>query len=156
LAIRILSIGKTNNDFLSKSIETYLSRIKKYAILSWVELPDVKKKLFNSPEELKRLEAEVLMKELKPNSFVIGLDENGKHHTSREFSNKIDHWTVSHADLVFVIGGAFGFDQRVYNQMNAKMSLSKMTLSHQMVRLLLAEQVYRAYSILNGEPYHND
>ncbi|MBO6516878.1 MAG: 23S rRNA (pseudouridine(1915)-N(3))-methyltransferase RlmH [Bacteroidia bacterium] len=156
MAIRIVSIGKTNDDFLARSIETYLKRIKKYAIVSWVELPDVKKKLFNTPEELKRLEADLLLKDVRPTSFLIGLDEKGKQFTSREFANKMDHWAVSNSDLVFVIGGAFGFDQKVYNRMNTMISLSKMTLSHQMVRLLLAEQVYRGYSILNGEPYHND
>lgn len=156
MAIRIVSIGKTNNEFLKRSIETYLQRIRKYAIVSWLELPDVKKKLFNTSDELKRLEAEILLKDVKPSSFLVGLDEKGKLLTSREFANKIDHWAVTNADLIFVIGGAYGFDKSVYDRMNGMISLSKMTLSHQMVRLLLAEQVYRGYSILNGEPYHND
>jgi 23S rRNA (pseudouridine1915-N3)-methyltransferase len=156
MAIRVLSIGKTSDEFLKKQINTYVSRVSKYAIPTWHELPDVKKKLFNKPEELKKLEAQIFLKEIKPNSFVIGLDEKGKSFTSREFANKIDHWTVNNADLVFVIGGAFGFDQELYNRMNTMISLSKMTLSHQMVRLLLAEQLYRGYSILHGEPYHND
>lgn len=156
MALKIVSIGKTANQFLVKSLEDYKNRVSKYAVISWVELADVKKKLFNSPEELKKLEAAQFLKEIKPNSYVVGLDEKGKQFTSREWAAELNKITASNADVVFLIGGAFGFGDEVYNRMNTRISLSKMTLSHQMVRLLLIEQVYRAYSILNGEPYHND
>lgn len=134
----------------------YLTRLGKYAIVQWVELPDARKKHYKTVEELKKLEADIVLSEVKSSTFFIGLDEKGKGYTSRAFAEQLNLWTSSNADVAFVIGGAFGFHDEVYARMNAKVSLSGMTLSHQMVRLLLVEQIYRGYSILNGEPYHND
>ena len=156
MAIKVISIGSTKDDFLRQSVQQFLTRLGKYAIVQWIELPDVKKKLFKTSIELKKLEAQIILNEVKPNTFLVGLDENGKQTSSRGFAELVNQWTSSHADVAFVVGGAFGFDEQVYNRMNAKLSLSKMTLSHQMIRLLFVEQLYRAYSILHGEPYHND
>lgn len=156
MAIKILNIGKSKNAYLVKGVEDYLTRLGKYAIVQWVELPDAKKKHYKTVEELKKLESDIVLAEVKPNTFLIGLDEKGKRFTSRAFAEQVNLWTSSNADVAFVIGGAFGFHNELYERMNAKISLSDMTLSHQMVRLLLVEQIYRGYSILNGEPYHND
>ncbi len=156
MAIKVLSIGKTKEKYLLGEIDKYLQRISKYARIQWIELNDVRKKSFKSVDDLKRLEAEAFLAELKPNTFVIGLDEKGKEFSSRDFSKKINTWTIDNADIAFVVGGAFGFNQLLYSRMNTMVSLSKMTLNHQMVRLLLVEQIYRGFSILNGEPYHND
>ena len=156
MAIKILNIGKSKNNYLVIGVQEYLTRLGKYAIVHWIELPDAKKKHYKTVEELKRLEADIFLSEVKPNTYLIGLDEKGQGFTSRDFAEQINTWTRAHGDVAFVIGGAFGFHESLYNRMNAKISLSKMTLSHQMVRLLLVEQIYRGYSILNGEPYHND
>lgn len=156
MAIKILNIGKSKNTYLVKGVQDYLTRLGKYAIVQWIELADAKKKHYKTVDELKKLEADIFLSEVKPNTFLVGLDEKGKGYTSRAFADQLNLWTSSNADVTFVIGGAWGFHDDVYQRMNAKISLSSMTLSHQMVRLLLVEQIYRGYSILNGEPYHND
>ena len=156
MAIKILNIGKSKHNYLVQGVNDYLTRLGKYAIVQWVELPDARKKHYKTVDELKKLEADIFLAELKPSTFLIGLDEKGKRFTSRGFATQMNNWTRENGDIAFVIGGAFGFHDSLYNRMNAKISLSDMTLSHQMVRLLLVEQIYRGYSILNGEPYHND
>jgi 23S rRNA (pseudouridine1915-N3)-methyltransferase len=156
VAIKILNIGKSKNSYLIQRVQDYLTRLGKYAIVHWEELPDAKKKHYKTVDELKKLEAEIVLAEIKPNTFLIGLDEKGTGYTSKDFAQQINTWTRSNPDIAFVIGGAFGFHELMYARMNTRISLSTMTLSHQMVRLLLVEQIYRGYSILNGEPYHND
>ncbi|MFT5513888.1 MAG: 23S rRNA (pseudouridine1915-N3)-methyltransferase [Bacteroidia bacterium] len=156
MAIKILNIGKSKNNYLVQGVQDYIARLGKYAVVHWVELQDAKKKNYKTVEELKKLEADIFLSEVKANTYLIGLDENGKGYTSRDFAKQINTWTRAHGDVTFVIGGAFGFHENMFSRMNAKISLSRMTLSHQMVRLLLVEQIYRGYSILNGEPYHND
>jgi 23S rRNA (pseudouridine1915-N3)-methyltransferase len=156
LAIKVLNIGKSKNTYLVQAVQDYLTRLGKYAIVQWIERPSVRKKQYKTADELKKLEADEILAEVKPNTFLIGLDEKGKTFTSRDFAQQLNSWTRSNADIAFVIGGAFGFHDSVYQRMDTMISLSKMTLSHQMVRLLLIEQIYRGYSILNGEPYHND
>lgn len=133
-----------------------MDRLGKYARVSWIELADAKRKNNATVDDIRKMEAELVLKDLKPNTFLIGLDEKGKEMSSRNFSEKLNYWTANEPEVAFLIGGAYGFHDKMYHRMNEKLALSQMTLSHQMVRLLLAEQLYRAYSILNGEPYHND
>lgn len=156
MAIKALCIGKTSESYLKDGMEIFTKRIGKYASFQWIELSDVKKNKFSSSDELKKLEAEILLKEIAPRDFVIGLDEKGESYSSRDFAASLNQFSVENANVVFIIGGAFGYDEQVYQRMNKKISLSKMTFSHQLVRLLFLEQLYRAYSILKGDPYHND
>lgn len=156
MAIRVAHIGKTKDKYLEASIEHYLKRISKHLILQWIELPEVKRKSNFKADDFKKAEAELILNQIKPNTYVIGLDEKGPSYTSVEFSKKLNNWMVNHSDVLIITGGAYGYDNSVYNRMNEQLSLSKMTLSHQMVRLLAVEQIYRGISILKGEPYHNE
>ncbi|MCB0734374.1 MAG: 23S rRNA (pseudouridine(1915)-N(3))-methyltransferase RlmH [Flavobacteriales bacterium] len=156
MAIRVLSIGKTSTSYLTEGMGMYLKRLNKYGGINWTELPDIRKNKFSTDMELKALEADAFLKEIGTTDFVIGLDEKGKSYTSRAFAGKMNDWMVGNSNLVFVIGGAFGFDHKLYERMNTKISMSEMTYSHQLVRLLFLEQLYRAFTILKGEPYHND
>lgn len=121
------------------------------------EIPDLKNVKNLSEEQQKEREADMLFERLQPGDFLVLLDERGLDFTSREFSQYIEQKQQSVGKrLVFLIGGPYGFSQRVYDAAQGKISLSKMTFSHQMVRLFLVEQIYRAYTIMRGEPYHHD
>ena len=134
----------------------YRDRLKHYARVEYNELPDVPAKGV-TPELLKEREGEVLMKQLKADDVVLLLDENGEHYTSRGFSEMLQRRMNSGVkQLVLIIGGAFGFSDAMYARANGKISFSKMTYSHEMIRLLLLEQLYRAHTILKGESYHHD
>lgn len=134
----------------------YRDRLKHYARVEYSELPDVPAKGI-TPELLKEREGEVLMKQLKADDVVLLLDENGEHYTSRGFSEMLQRRMNSGVkQLVLIIGGAFGFSDAMYARANGKISFSKMTYSHEMIRLLLLEQLYRAHTILKGESYHHD
>lgn len=121
------------------------------------ELPDIKNTKNLSEEQQKEREADMLFEKLQPGDVLVLLDEKGKEFTSREFSLYLENKMQTVAKrLVFLIGGPYGFSPRVYDASQGKISLSKMTFSHQMVRLFLVEQIYRAYTIMRGEPYHHD
>lgn len=121
------------------------------------ELPDIKNTKNLSEEQQKEREADMLFEKLQPGDVLVLLDEKGKEFTSREFSLYLENKMQTVAKrLVFLIGGPYGFSPRVYDAAQGKISLSKMTFSHQMVRLFLVEQIYRAYTIMRGEPYHHD
>ncbi len=155
--ITLLSIGKTNFDFVKQGIELYAKRLKRYTKFTITELPDVKAAKNFSPEELKQKESKIFLKKIKDDDFVVLLDENGKEYTSRQFAGFIEkHQLQSTRHLVFIIGGAYGFSADMYQRANFKLALSAMTFSHQIIRLIFMEQIYRAYTIVNGEPYHND
>lgn len=156
MSIKVFCIGKTSEEYLNSGMSVYLKRLLKYGNLQWIELTDVKKNKFSNQIELKHLEGKLFLREIGSNDFVIGLDEKGKQFTSREFATWLNQVTVSNSNLVFIIGGAFGYSEELYQRMNYMISMSEMTFSHQLVRLLFLEQLYRAYTILHGEPYHND
>lgn len=157
MRIKLISIGKTNEKYLQEGILEYRKRLRKYAQLEWVELPNIRKSVKLSANELKLKEGEVILKEVKDRDRVFLLDENGLHYSSREFAKFLNkQFTHFSGDLVFVVGGAYGFSEEVMKRSEGKVSLSKMTFSHQMIRVFFAEQVYRAFTILRGEPYHND
>lgn len=157
MKIQLLVIGKTATPYLVTGIEMYLDRLKHYIPFEIKVLPDVKNARKLSRDQIKQAEGELFLAQLQPGDNVILLDERGREMTSTELSQFIDRKmsTVSR-NLTFIIGGAYGFSQAVYDRADGKLSLSKMTFNHEMVRLFFVEQVYRAMTILRGEPYHHD
>ncbi|WP_367388906.1 23S rRNA (pseudouridine(1915)-N(3))-methyltransferase RlmH [Lewinella sp. LCG006] len=149
-------IGKTADRYLREGIDKYAQRLPHYLPFEHVILPDIKNAGKLAPEQLKQKEAELVLARLKPQDGLYILDEKGKQYTSEELALWVDQQLQGfHRRLIFLVGGAFGFDDAVYQRANGKLSLSKMTFSHQMVRLFWLEQLYRAMTILKNEPYHN-
>ncbi len=157
MKITLLTIGKTEDKYLIEGIDIYLKRLKHYIPFRILEIPELKNTKSLSQEQQKSREAELIFKNIQITDHIILLDENGKDFTSRGFSVYLNKKMVAGLQhLVFIIGGPYGFSNEVYERSNDKVSLSKMTLSHQMIRLFFAEQLYRACTILKGEPYHHD
>jgi 23S rRNA (pseudouridine1915-N3)-methyltransferase len=156
MRIRVISIGKTNIDFVKEGIEMYEQRIRRYINFEWEELQDVKNSAKLKQPMLKLTEGEAILKRLQPNEFVVLLDEHGKQKSSEHLAEFFqNHFNYSGQNLCFVIGGAYGFSEEMYERANIKLGLSKMTFSHQLVRVILCEQIYRAFTIIRGEPYHH-
>ena len=156
MKITLIQIGKTHFKFIDEGFDVFATRIKHYCKFEQVLL-EVPSRLKSSEiEQIKKNEGELLLKRISPTDFVILLDENGKEFNSKLFATYLDKLTMQHSAFVFVIGGAYGFSQQVYDRANAKVSLSKMTFSHQLIRLIFIEQLYRAFTIMNGEPYHHE
>lgn len=156
MKITFLVIGKTDEAYLREGVEKYLKRLKHYISFQYLEIPDLKNTKHLNEAEQKSKEAELILKQLKPNDQLILLDENGETFSSEDFANYLNKkMLASIQNLVFVVGGPYGFDPSVYQKAQGKISLSRMTFSHQMVRLFFVEQVYRAFTILKGEPYHH-
>jgi 23S rRNA (pseudouridine1915-N3)-methyltransferase len=150
------AIGKTNERYLEEGMAIYQKRLEHYLKFELTIIPDVKNAGKMSPERLKALEAEAVQQRLRPGDFLVLLDENGKQYSSETFAEFINHkLQLSYKRLVFLIGGAYGFAPELRQQAGQLLSLSRMTFSHQMVRLFFLEQLYRAMAILNHEPYHN-
>lgn len=146
-----------NDAPLVQSVEKYVKRLAHYVPFQFVTIPDVKTTKSMTEQRQKEVEGGAILAAVDARDFVILLDERGKEFTSREFAAYIDKRTLSlPGNLVFVIGGPYGFCQEVYDRANDKISLSRMTLTHEMVRLFFVEQLYRAMTILRGEPYHHD
>jgi 23S rRNA (pseudouridine1915-N3)-methyltransferase len=157
LKIKLIYIGKTSKKFLIEGENEYKSRLKHYCNLEIIEIQDIKNQKSLSFEEIKKAEGEKFLAVLSKEDQVFLLDDKGKEFTSiglSEFLNK--HQIYSTSTLVFLIGGAFGFSNSVYERANGKISLSKLTFSHQMIRMLFLEQIYRAFTILKGEKYHHE
>ncbi len=157
MKITLLAIGKTDDSYISEGLDKYLKRLKHYIKFEVQVIPDLKKTKNLSEEEQKTREADLFLKEIQSFHMVVMLDERGMEMSSLHFAdflNKKMIGSVQH--LVFLIGGPYGFAQSIHQRANHKISLSKMTFSHQMIRLFFAEQVYRAYTILKGEPYHHE
>ena len=142
MRITLLTMGKTDIGWVAEGLEMYSSRLSHYVPFSVRELPELKGVGALSPAQIKAREGECLLKAVKPSDFLVLLDEHGAESAGR--------------DLVFVVGGAYGFAPAVYERADSKLSLSRMTCSHQLVRTVFAEQLYRAFTILRGEPYHNE
>ena len=156
MKILLLVIGKTDDEYLITGIKKYVGRLGHYVSFEMKEIPDIRNRKTLSEEQQKKSESFLLLSQFQSGDYVILLDENGKQYTSVEFSENIEKLMASgNKRIVFVIGGPYGFSQEVYAKANAKMSLSPMTFSHQMVRLIFVEQLYRAFTILKGEPYHH-
>lgn len=157
MKINLMCIGKTDDKEIKNWIAYYQLRLPKYWNFEIIEIPDVKNAKNLSPELLKKEEAKLFNNFLETTDVVVLLDEKGKQYTSREFASKIDWWQNNSVKrIVFLIGGAYGFAEEIYQRANEKISLSKMTFTHQMIRLFIVEQIYRADQILQGKPYHND
>ncbi len=157
MRINLVCIGKTDDKEITALIKYYQNRLPKHWNFEITEIPDVKNAKNLSPELLKKEEGKLFLNQTENSDFIILLDEKGKQFTSREFAGKIDNWMNSSVKKVsFFIGGAYGFSEEIYQRANEKMSLSKMTFTHQMIRLFFVEQIYRADQILQGKPYHND
>ncbi|GAA4956869.1 23S rRNA (pseudouridine(1915)-N(3))-methyltransferase RlmH [Algibacter aquimarinus] len=156
MTIKLLAIGKTDNKNLSALIDDYKKRLGFYIKFSLEIIPDVKNSKNLSEEQQKQKEGELILKKLNPTDILVLLDENGKQLDSVGFSQYLQkHMNSGIKQLVFVIGGPYGFSEDIYNKANGKISLSKMTFSHQMIRLFFIEQLYRGFTILKNEPYHH-
>lgn len=157
MKITLLTVGKTDKDWVRQGLDIYVSRLKHYIPFSIVEIPELKNVSALSKEQIKSKEGDLILKAIRPNDDVILLDERGKEYTSIELARIIqDKISYEGRDIIFIIGGAYGFSDAVYQRANSKLSLSKMTFSHQMVRAIFAEQIYRAFTIMRGEPYHHE
>ncbi|TXG34507.1 23S rRNA (pseudouridine(1915)-N(3))-methyltransferase RlmH [Seonamhaeicola maritimus] len=156
MTIKLIAIGKTDNNELQALINNYTKRLGFYIKFSFEIIPDLKKVKNLSEEQQKQKEGELILSKTSNSDSLILLDENGKQFNSVEFSTYLQkHMNSGIKQLVFVIGGPYGFSEDVYRRANGKISLSKMTFSHQMVRLFFIEQLYRGFTILKNEPYHH-
>jgi len=157
MKISLLVIGKTDVSYLREGIEEYSKRLKHYIAFEFVMIPHLKRTKNLPVEVQKKKEGDLILGKIRKGADIILLDEQGKVMNSREFSGFVEKKTIAGVkELVFVVGGAFGFSEELYKVAKGKISLSKMTFSHQLVRLLFLEQLYRAFTIIKGEPYHND
>ena len=157
MKILLLVIGKTDENYLLDGMDKYRGRLKHYIGFDYEEIPDIKNRKTLSEAQQKKQEAALILAKLKVGDKLVLLDEKGKEYCSMAFSKHLQQQMNSGLKrLVFVIGGPYGFDTSVYNKSQGKISLSKMTFSHQMIRLFMMEQVYRAMTILKNEPYHHE
>ena len=154
--IKLIAIGKTDNKQLQTLIDDYQKRLSFYVKFYMEIIPDIKNVKNLSELQQKEKEGELILSKITPTDQLILLDENGKNFSSMEFSTELQKKMNSGVKtLVYVIGGPYGFSESVYNKAQGKISLSKMTFSHQMVRLFFIEQLYRGFTILKNEPYHH-
>ena len=156
MKITLLFTGKTSDARFASLIDDYQQRLKHYVPFDFVVVPDVKNAKSLSEEQLKSAEGEAILARLTPAMEVILLDEHGREFRSIEYADWLQKKMGSGKDLTLIIGGAYGFSKAVYDRANGKLSLSQMTFSHQMIRIMAIEQLYRAMTILRGEPYHHE
>ena len=156
MKITLLVVGKTNDERLRSLIADYQQRLSHYVPFEFVVLPDIKNAKSLTEEQLKVAEGEAILARLTPAMDVLLLDEHGREYRSIEYADFLQRKMGAGRDLTLVIGGAYGFSPAVYERANGKISLSQMTFSHQMIRLMAIEQIYRAMTILRGEPYHHE
>lgn len=157
MKVKFVSIGKTGKSFLEAGEKEYLDRLKHYVSIERIEIPDIKNAKSLSFSQIKELEGKEILSKVQAGDQLILLDENGTHYSSVAFSQFMQQkFNAGGKNLVFVVGGAFGFSAAVYAAATGKISLSKMTFSHQMIRMIFFEQLYRAMTILKGEPYHHE
>lgn len=155
MKMKLIAIGKTDEAFLVEGIEKYIKRLKHYVSFEIMVLNDVKTGKKLNIELQKEQEGRAILEKVQSNETLILLDENGKEFTSVGFANFLQKKLNAGNNLVFVIGGPFGFSTEVYQRADAQLALSKLTFSHQMVRLFFVEQLYRAFTIIKGEKYHH-
>lgn len=152
----LILVGKTTTKIFQTGITDYTDRIGHYMPFSITTIPELKNTKSLSEEQQKQKEGELILKEIQPSDTVVLLDEHGKEFRSIEYAEWLRHKQATARRLIFVIGGPYGFSKDVHARANEKISLSKMTFSHQMVRLIFTEQLYRACTIIKGEPYHHE
>lgn len=157
MKIELAVIGKTSIGYLKQGIDEYIKRLKHYVPFEIKYIDDIKNAKNISEDQQKRTEGAKILSLLDKSDFVVLLDEHGKEYTSMQYSSYIQKRMLSGVKkVVFVIGGPYGFSQEVYDRANDKISFSKMTFNHEMIRLIFTEQLYRAYTIINHEPYHHE
>lgn len=156
MKITLLVVGKTTDSHIEALIQEYQKRLTHYVPFTLQVIPELKNTKALTSEQQKQAEGELILRTITPATDLILLDEHGKEFRSIEFADYIQKRMSSGRDVVFVVGGPYGFADAVYQRANGKISLSKMTFSHQMVRLFFVEQLYRAMTILRGEPYHHE
>lgn len=157
MKITLLTVGKTDIKWVKEGLEMYSSRLRHYINFELMEIPELKNVSALSREQIKLKEGELILKQLKSGDYLVLMDERGKEFRSLQFASMLeDRMNRGGKDMVFVIGGAYGFSDAVYSRADDKISLSKMTFSHQLVRTIFAEQLYRAFTIMRGEPYHHE
>ena len=155
--VKLLTVGKTDVPWVKEGLDLYASRLRHYLPFTVEEIPELKKVSALTEEQIKQKEGELILRQISPLDTVVLLDEHGLQLRSVEFASWLEKQLSGGArGLVFVIGGAYGFSAEVYARASAKLSLSAMTFSHQMVRAIFTEQPYRASTILKGEPYHHE
>ena len=157
MKIVLIAVGKTSTQYIADATSGFLKRVNRYMPMETVIVPDLKSTRGLTEDVQKQREGAGIMAALQPGDHVCLLDERGTDMSSREFASMIDRrMNQGLKRLVFVIGGPYGFSQEIYSRADSKMSLSRMTFTHEMVRLFFVEQVYRAMTIMRGEPYHHD
>ena len=156
MKVTLLVVGKTTDSHIDALIREYQKRLTHYLPFALQVIPELKNTKALTPDQQKQAEGELIMRAITPNTDLVLLDEHGKEFRSVEFADYVQKRMSSGRDVVFVVGGPYGFADTVYQRANGKISLSKMTFSHQMVRLFFVEQSYRAMTILRGEPYHHE
>lgn len=150
-------IGKSKFNFVDEGVSIYAKRISKYLSFQLKEFPNLKARKNLTPEQIMLEEANMISKQVKPSDYVILLDEKGRRLNSKKFASFIESQQLQRTSrLIFLIGGAYGFDPKLSNRSNFQLSLSDMTFSHQLIKLFFMEQLYRAMTILNNHPYHNE
>jgi 23S rRNA (pseudouridine1915-N3)-methyltransferase len=155
MRITLIESGKTRDPFIREGVELFNKRMVHYVPFQIVTLPDLKNTRNKTMKEVQELEGKLLLKRMKPGDFMILLDERGREFDSIAFAKYLNGLEGRVNHLLFVIGGPYGFSDEVYARADAKISLSKMTFSHQLIRVIFMEQLYRAFTILKGEPYHH-
>lgn len=153
----LIVVGRTTDVRFAAAIDEYLARIRHYIAFDMEVIPELKNTKALSQEQQKEREADLILKSLQPGDVLVLLDEHGKEFRSIEFAEWMERQMITVSKrLVFLVGGPYGFSPRIYARANSKISLSRMTFSHQMIRLIFVEQIYRAMTILRGEPYHHE
>lgn len=157
MKVKFICIGKTGKSFLEEGENEYLKRLKHYVPVERIEIPDLKNAKKLTFDQIKELEGKEILSKVQAGDHLILLDERGDFYSSVQFSNFLQQkFNSGGKAIAFVVGGAYGFSDEVYSCASGKISLSKMTFSHQMVRMIFFEQLYRAMTILRGEPYHHE
>ena len=157
MKLTLLTVGKTDIKWVKEGLDMYAGRLSHYIPFSVIEIPELKNVASSGREQIKEKEGELILRNVRPQDEVILLDERGVQSSSLAFASWLEEkLNRGGKDIVFVIGGAYGFSQKVYDRAGGRISLSQMTFSHQIVRTIFAEQLYRAFTIMRGEPYHHE
>ncbi len=155
MRITLFETGKTRDPFIREGVELFRKRVVRYAPFRIVSIPDLKNSRNLTMKEVQDQEGELLLKRIRPGDYVMLLDERGDEYNSISFAEHLNSLEGRVNHLCFVIGGPYGFSEKVYSRARQQLSLSRLTFSHQLVRLIFMEQLYRAFTILKGEPYHH-
>lgn len=157
MKLALLQTGKTDEAYIRDAVAVYEKRIAKYARFEMITLPDIRNAKNMPASVLKEKEGEQMLSIFRPDDMVILLDDKGREYTTMEFASFLkDRLMSSKKRILFVVGGAWGFDDKIYERADHKLSLSRLTFSHQLVRLLFAEQLYRVLTVISGDPYHHE